>query len=92
MSIPKTEKAKLEAAEKAKLAKLHDDATDREEAERLMKVSDDVQEQIVALIAGPSFDKKLPRADRAESRRRAAGVSRHLLALREKRDNPHPAP
>jgi len=88
MSIPRTEKAKLAAAEKAKLAAMHVDAIDREEAERLMAVSDETQEQIVALIAGPSFDKKLPRADRAESRRRAAGVARHLVALREKRDNP----
>ena len=88
MPIPKTEKAKLAAAEKAKLAAMHVDAIDREEAERLMAVSDETQEQIVALIAGPSFDKKLPRADRAESRRRAAGVSRHLVALRKERDNP----
>jgi hypothetical protein len=55
------------------------------EAERLAMLPRDVQRQAVALIRSPADNPKLPKAERAETRKRADALEHHLRRLNRKK-------
>ena len=55
------------------------------EAERLATLPRDVQRQAVALIRSPADNPKLGKAERAEARKRADALERHLRRLNRKK-------